>query len=33
MFGPEGKGFMRMNIATSRATIKEALDRIKAAIE
>ncbi len=33
MFGPEGEGFMRMNIATSRTTIKEALERIKKAIE
>ncbi len=32
MFGPEGKGFMRMNIATSRSTILEALERIKKAI-
>lgn len=28
-FGPDGEGFMRMNIGTPRANIKEALDRIR----
>lgn len=28
-FGPEGEGFMRMNIAVPRATLEEALRRIK----
>jgi cystathionine beta-lyase len=32
MFGPEGKGFMRFNIATQRATIKQALQQLKSAI-
>ena len=32
IFGNVGKGFQRINIATSRAVIKEALDRIKDAI-
>ena len=30
-FGPEGEGFMRMNIAVPRATLEEALRRICAA--
>lgn len=33
IFGKTGEGFERINIATSRSVIKEALDRIKAAIE
>lgn len=32
MFGKTGAGFERVNIATSRAVLKEALDRIKAAV-
>lgn len=32
MFGPEGKGFMRLNIASPRAVVREALDRLKAAV-
>ncbi|MDD6037882.1 MAG: pyridoxal phosphate-dependent aminotransferase [bacterium] len=33
MFGKGGKGFERINIATSRSILKEALNRLKAAIE
>lgn len=32
MFGPEGKGFMRLNIASPRAVVREALDRLKNAV-
>lgn len=32
-FGPEGQGFMRMNIATQRANVKEAMKRILNAVE
>ncbi|MDF2960486.1 MAG: Cystathionine beta-lyase [Paenibacillus sp.] len=32
-FGPEGEGFMRMNAACRRATLEEALRRIRSAIE
>jgi cystathionine beta-lyase len=32
MFGPEGEGFQRMNIACPRALLTEALDRIAAAV-
>lgn len=32
MFGPEGKGFMRLNIASPRAVVREALDRLKDAV-
>lgn len=32
IFGKSGNGFERINIATQRSVIKEALDRIKAAI-
>ncbi|MDE5988325.1 MAG: PatB family C-S lyase [Duncaniella sp.] len=32
MFGPEGKGFMRLNIASPRAVVCEALDRLKDAV-
>ena len=28
MFGKEGKGFMRMNVATPRSVLKEALERL-----
>jgi cystathionine beta-lyase len=31
-FGEEGKGYMRINVACPRATLKEGLDRIKEAI-
>ena len=31
-YGPEGEGFMRMNIGTPRAIVKEALDRITSAL-
>lgn len=31
-FGKEGKGFMRVNVATPRASLREALDRLAAAI-
>lgn len=31
-FGQEGKGFIRLNFACPKATLKEALDRIKAAL-
>lgn len=32
MFGAEGEGFMRMNIASPRSVLREALERIKSAI-
>ena len=32
MFGKEGKGFMRMNVATPRSVLKEALERLAAQI-
>lgn len=32
-FGPEGVGFLRMNIACPRSTVKEALDRIVKAVK
>lgn len=32
-FGPEGGGYMRMNIACPRATIKRALGQLKAAVD
>ena len=31
-YGPDGEGFMRMNIGTPRAIVKEALDRITSAL-
>lgn len=31
-FGPEGEGFLRMNIACPRATLEEALKRIVIAV-
>lgn len=31
-FGPEGKGFMRLNIATQRAVVKQAMDQLLAAL-
>lgn len=33
MFGPEGKGFMRLNVARPRAVIEEAMNRLKAAYD
>ncbi len=33
LFGPEGAGFERINIACPRSILVEALDRIKQAIE
>lgn len=33
MFGKGGEGFMRMNIASPRAVLREALDRLKDAVE
>ena len=33
MFGPGGEGFMRMNVGTQRSTLKEALDRLKGALD
>lgn len=33
MFGPEGTGFMRMNVASPRATIRAAMDRLAAALK
>lgn len=32
MFGPEGKGFMRLNIASPRTVVREALERLKEAV-
>lgn len=32
-FGPEGDGYMRMNIACPRATIERALGQLKAAVD
>lgn len=32
MFGKEGRGFMRMNVATSRSTLEKALERLRSAI-
>lgn len=32
MFGPEGRGFMRLNVASPRAVIREALDRLSSAV-
>ena len=32
MFGPEGRGFMRLNVASPRAVIREALDRLSTAV-
>jgi bifunctional pyridoxal-dependent enzyme with beta-cystathionase and maltose regulon repressor activities len=31
-FGPPGEGFIRMNIATAYPVLKEAMDRIEAAL-
>ncbi len=32
MFGKEGKGFMRLNVATPRSELKRILDRIRDAV-
>jgi len=32
-FGKEGEGFMRMNLATTRATVKRAMEQIEKAVE
>jgi len=32
LFGPEGEGFERFNIACPRSILEEALERIKAAV-
>lgn len=31
-FGPEGEGFMRMNIATQRCHVEEAMSRLPRAV-
>lgn len=33
MFGQGGKGFMRLNVASPRSVLQEALDRLKASVE
>lgn len=33
MFGREGEGFMRMNVGTPRSTVREALERLRDAVE
>ena len=33
MFGREGRGFMRLNVASPRSVIREALDRLRNAIK
>ena len=33
MFGRGGEGFMRLNVGTQRATLKQALDQLREAIE
>ena len=33
MFGPEGRGFMRMNIASPRAVLQDALERLENAVK
>ena len=33
MFNPGGKGFMRLNIGTSRAVLQEAMERLEAAVK
>lgn len=33
IFGKSGEGFQRINVACPRSTVKEALDRIKAALK
>ena len=33
MFGKEGRGFMRMNIASPRAVLQDALERLEKAVK
>ena len=33
IFGKSGEGFQRINVACPRSTVKEALDRVKAALK
>ena len=33
MFGPEGEGFVRLNVGCPRSTLEKALDQLKAAVE
>lgn len=33
MFGPQGKGFMRMNVASPRSVLHKALDQLKEAVD
>lgn len=33
MFGPEGRGFMRMNVASPRAVLQDALERLEKAVK
>jgi cystathionine beta-lyase len=33
MFGPGGEGFQRMNLACPRQVLRQALDRLKAALD
>ena len=33
MFGPGGEGFMRLNIASPRSIIRQALEQLKEAID
>ena len=32
MFGPGGEGYMRINVATPRSVLLEALERLRAAV-
>ena len=33
MFGEEGRGFMRMNIASPRAVLQDAMERLEKAVK
>jgi cystathionine beta-lyase len=33
IFGPEGAGFIRLNLACPRSILEQALDRIRKAVE
>ena len=33
MFGPGGEGFMRMNVGTPRRILREALERLRSAVD
>ena len=33
MFGPEGEGFVRLNVGCPRSTLEKALDQLKAAVD